>query len=114
MQPPSTRSFVALWAVLLQVGCVQHHGDFALLASPGVYEQISDTATASHRRSSGRACFSLFRALFSLPDSAIPRATAAALAPFPEANALLLVEIQDEGVCVVVSGVPGRIEPGSK
>jgi len=96
--------------LLLQVACAQHHGSFSVVASQSVYEQIADTATGSHPRSSGRACYSWWRAMFMLPDRALPRATEVALKPFPNANALLMVKIEDDGPCLVVSGVPGRID----
>ena len=110
MPPRSTRSAAALWVVLLQLACAQHHGDFAVLGSRSVYDYIADTYTVFHARSSGRACFSLIKAIFLLPDSALRRATEEALEPFSDANALLLVEIDDQGFCIVVSGVPARID----
>lgn len=110
MRPRSTSNGAVACLLLGLLACSQHHGDFGVLASRSIHRSLDRAHTRSPQRSSGRACFSFFAALFGLPDDAIPRATRAALEQVPDANVLLLVEIEDHGACVVVSGFPARFD----
>jgi len=105
-----TRLTATLFLALSQLGCVQHQGDFAALAGRSVHYDIDRAHKRAHDRTSGRACFSLAKAAFGIPDDAIVRATEEALEPFPDANALVLVEIKDYGPCVEITGFATKIE----
>jgi len=109
MRLRSTSPLVA--GVVLLAACAQHHGDFPILASESVYRDLMDTSHAvSYPRSTGRACFSLWRVLLRRSDPALSNAVREALRARPGANALALVELMDYGECIEVSGVPVRIE----
>jgi len=106
----STSLAATLLLVPLQLACVQHHGDFAALAGRSVHYDIDRVHERAQDRTSGRACFSLAKAVFGISDNAIARATEEALEPFPDANALVLVEIEDHGICLEITGFATRIE----
>jgi hypothetical protein len=110
MPPRSTSAGAAIGLSLALLACTQHAGDFAILASRSVHSSLDRTYTLSPQRTSGRACFSLFSALFGLPDDAIVRATREALEQVPDADVLLLVELKDYGACVEISGFPTRFD----
>jgi hypothetical protein len=99
-----------LLLALLQLACVQHHGDFAALAGRSVHYDIDRAHKRAQDRTSGRACFSLAKFAFGIPEDAFVRATEEALEPFPDANALVLVEIKDYGLCVEITGFATKIE----
>ena len=111
MPPRSISASAALGLSLALLACTQHAGDFAILASRSVHYSTLDRAyTLSPERTSGRACFSVFSALFGLPDDAVVRATREALEQVPDADVLLLVELEDHGACVEISGFPARFD----
>ena len=114
MQPYSTRRVAALWLALLLVPpllcCAQRHGSFAALASRSIHSSIDRAQQRAAQRTTGRACYSPVRALFGLPDDALVRATREALAAFPAANALVLVEFEDYGACIEIKGLAVTIE----
>jgi len=106
----STRAGAAFGLSLALLACSQYHGAFAVVASRPVHSNLDRSYTLGPRRTSGRACFSLFSALFGFSDDAIVRATREALEQMPDADVLLLVEIEDHGACVEVSGLPARFK----
>ncbi len=105
-----TRLAATLLLALSQLACAQHQGDFAALAGRSVHYDIDRAHKRAPDRSSGRACFSLVKAVFGIPDDAIVRATEEALEAFPDANALVLVEIKDYGPCVEITGLAIKIK----
>jgi hypothetical protein len=105
-----TRLSATLLLAFLQSSCAQHQGNFAALAGRSVHYDIDRAHWHAPDRTSGRACFSLAKTVFAIPDDAITRATDEALRPFPDANALVLVEIQDYGPCVEITGLAVKIK----
>ena len=109
MPPYSTSAGGALALLLSLTSCSQHSGDFALLASRAVdFNALDRSYEMSRERTSGRACFSPFKALLGVSDDAIVRATQEAIEQVPGADALILVELHDHGMCVEISGFPAR------
>ena len=72
MPPYSTNAGAALALFLSLISCSQHGGDFALLASRRVdFDALDRSYEMSRERTSGRACFSLFKFLLGLSDDAV-------------------------------------------
>lgn len=110
MPPRSISRGAVLGLSLSLLACTQHAGDFAILASRSIHSNLDRSYTRSPEQTTGRACFSPFRALFGLSDDAVVRATREALAQVPDAEVLLFMKINDYGACVEVSGFPARFD----
>ncbi len=92
----------------LYAGPLRHHGDFTLVASR---ELAGFGDIGAQQRVTVRGCWRPGATLAHLRDDLIAQLVDQAIGQRSDANALALVEIQDEGQCVVVSGWPVRYRP---
>ena len=92
----------------LYAGPLRNHGDLTLVATR---ELAGFGDIGAQQRVTVRGCWRTGATLAHLGDDLIAQLVEQAIRHRSDANALALVEIQDEGQCVVVSGWPVRYLP---
>jgi hypothetical protein len=79
-------------------------GEFTLLAS-----DVAGVSMLSHDPVHGTACFNMLKESVNIPEDVFSTAVRDALSKYSGANVLVDVSFKDNGRCVDVQGLPGRL-----
>jgi hypothetical protein len=97
---------LVIFLCVLVAGCspLMRRGEFSLLAADS-----SGVNVLSQKPVEGRACFSIVKMSTFIGDDVFENAVRDALSKHTGANVLVNVTFTDNGECVDVQGLPGRL-----